>query len=59
MISLILTLALIGVIVWLILQYVPMPEPFKKVIMVVVVVFVILWLMRVLGIGDIPVPRLR
>jgi hypothetical protein len=59
MISLILTLALIGVVVWAITTYIPMPPVFKTAITIIAVVFVILYLMRVLGIGDIPVPRLR
>lgn len=59
MLHLILALALLGLIVWLITNYIPMPDVFKKVIIVVVVVFVILWLMSVLGISDVPVPHLR
>ena len=59
MISLIITLALIGLIVYLVTKFIPMPEIFRTVILVVVVIFVILWLMRVLGIADVPVPRVR
>ncbi len=59
MISLILTLALIGLIVYLIITYIPMPDLFKTIILVVVAIFAILWLMGVLGIADVPVPRLR
>lgn len=57
MIELILTLALVGFIVWLIITYIPMPQPFKTIIIVIVAVFLILYVMRVLGIGDIPLPR--
>lgn len=59
MISLLITIALVGLIVWLITQYIPMPPVFKTAITVVAAVVVILWLMRVLGVGDLPVPRLR
>ena len=59
MLSLILTLAIIGFIVYLLTTYVPMPAIFKTVIYVVVAVFVIVWLMGVLGVGDIPVPHLK
>jgi len=54
MISLILTLAIVGFIVYLITTYIPMAQPFKTGIIVIVVVLLILYLMRVFGIADIP-----
>lgn len=54
MIMLILTLAIVGFVLWLITTYVPMPQPFKIVIYVIVVVVLIIYLMRVFGIQDIP-----
>lgn len=57
MISLILTIALVGLIVYLIVTYIPMPEVFKTIIYVVVAIFLILYLMRIFGIADIPVGR--
>lgn len=59
MITLILGLALVGFVCWLLLTYVPMPDPIKKLIIVIVVVCIILYLMSAFGIMDIPVPRLR
>ena len=59
MIQLVLTLALIGFIVYLVITYIPMPAPMRTAIIVIVVVLLIIYLMGVLGIGDIPVPRLR
>lgn len=59
MIGLILTLAVAGLIVYLIVTYIPMPPPFRQIIIVVTVIFLILYLMRVFGILDIPVPSLR
>lgn len=59
MLSLILTLALVGLIVWLIVTYIPMPAPFRTVILVVVAICLIIWLMGMFGIGDMPVPRVR
>lgn len=59
MLGIILTLALVGLIVYLILTYIPMPQPFKTIILVIVAVCLILWLMGVLGVADIPVPHLR
>jgi hypothetical protein len=58
MIALILTLALVGFLVYLIITYIPMPPPFKNVIIVIVVVLLVLYLLRVLGVSDLPVPRL-
>ncbi len=59
MISLILTLALAGLIVYLIVTYVPMPPIFKTVIMVVAAICLILYLMWAFGIADVPVPQWR
>jgi hypothetical protein len=59
MIGLILMLAILGFVVYLIQTYVPMPPVFKMVIYVVVAVVLILYLMRVFGIADIPVPQAR
>lgn len=59
MISLILTLAVVGMIVWAITTYIPMDPMFRTIIYVVVAVFLIVWLMGILGVSDIPVPRLR
>ena len=59
MISLILTLALLGLIVYLVVTYIPMPAPFRQIIIVIAAVFLILYIMNVLGIVDVPVPRVR
>lgn len=56
MISLILLLALVGVVVYLIETYAPMPAPFKIGIRVIVLVCVVLYLVRLFGL-DLPVPR--
>lgn len=59
MISLILSIALIGLVVYLITTYIPMAPVFKTVIYVIAAVCLILYLMRVLGIADMPIPRLH
>jgi hypothetical protein len=48
-ITLIITLAIIGFLMWLLMTYVPMPEPFKKIIMIIVIFAVILWLLYGFG----------
>ena len=53
LISLVFTLAIVGLVVYLILQL-PMPEIFKQGIQIVAVIFVIFWLIRVLSGGVIP-----
>ena len=58
MISLVLTLIVIGVALWLVETYIPMSPPIKVVIRVVVVVLLVLYLLRLFGIADTPVPRL-
>jgi hypothetical protein len=49
LITVVAVLVIIGLCVWLIENYVPMPDPFKVVIRVVVVLFLILWLLSVAG----------
>ena len=51
----ILVLALIGFVVYLIVTYIPMPEIFKQVLMVVVAVLLIFWVIGLLlGGGGLP-----
>jgi len=56
MISLIVALALVGFVVWVLTTQVPMPSIFKTGIWVITAVCVLFYLMRVLHIGDIPLP---
>jgi hypothetical protein len=48
-ITLIITLAVIGFLMWLLMTYVPMPEPFKKIIMIIVIFAVVIWLLYGFG----------
>ena len=59
LIELILVLALVGFVVWLILQ-IPMPPPFRNVIIGIVAVFLILYVLQMLGVHTgIPTLRLK
>lgn len=49
-ITLLLVLAVVGFCLWLVLTYVPMPAPFKQVIVVIVVIALLLWLLNAFGI---------
>ncbi len=62
MIALIIYVALIGLIVWAITVYIPMPAGFKKVIYIVAIICVaglILNAFGLLPIHDVAVPQLR
>ena len=49
MLTILLTMAIIGFLAYLIVTYIPMPEPFRQVIIVVLVIMVIIWLLNTVG----------
>ncbi len=63
LISLVVTLVIVGVLLWLVNTYIPMDGKIKKILNIVVVVCVVLWLLHVFGIlgnaGSISVPRVQ
>ncbi len=59
MIGLILSLALVGVILWVIETKLPMDDTIKLVIRIIVVICVIYYLLNLFGIADLPLPRMR
>ena len=62
MISLIVTLIVIGVLLWLVNIYIPMDAKIKNIVNVVVVICVVLWLLNVFGVlgsVNMAVPRIR
>lgn len=52
LISLIVTLIVIGVLLWLVNSYIPMDHKIKRILNIVVVVAVVVWLLNVLGLMD-------
>jgi len=50
LIGLILTLVVVGVLLWLLNNYVPMDSKIKNILNVVVVILVIVWLLQAFGI---------
>jgi hypothetical protein len=60
-ISLVITLIVIGVLLWLVNTYIPMDAKIKQIINIVVVICVVLWLLNIfLGpFGDVPVPNIH
>jgi hypothetical protein len=63
LVTLIITLIIIGVLLWLVNSYIPMDGKIKQILNIVVVICVIIWLLSVFGIlghsGDIQVPRIQ
>ena len=63
LISLIITLIVIGVLLWLVNSYIPMDGKIKTILNVVVVICVVIWLLHAFGIishaDEIQVPRIH
>lgn len=60
LIGLVLTLVIVGVVLWLINNYVPMDSKIKTIVNVVVVVVVVIWLLQAFGIlGSVRDIRIR
>jgi len=62
MIAVVITLCVIGLLLWVINTYLPLDAKILRIINVVVVICVVFWLLNVFGVlghGDIPVPQLR
>jgi hypothetical protein len=61
--SLVITLIVVGVLLWLINNYIPMDGKIKQILNIVVVIVVVLWLLSAFGVigrsGDIRVPQVR
>jgi hypothetical protein len=63
LLNVVVTLIIVGVILWLINTYIPMQSTIKKILNVVVVIVVILWLLYGFGVisnsGDIHLPVVK
>jgi uncharacterized membrane protein YhdT len=61
LISIVVTLIVVGVLLWLVNTYIPMDGKIKKILNAVVVICVVVWLLFAFGLlnhsGDIRVPR--
>lgn len=55
MIQVIIVLAVIGFLMYLLNAYLPMQEPFKKILNIIVVFLVVIWLLGVFGLYTLPV----
>ncbi len=63
LINLVVTLIVIGVLLWLVNTYIPMDGKIKRLLNIVVVICVVVWLLYAFGIinhtGDIKVPQVH
>ena len=63
LLSVALTLIVIGVLLWLVNTYIPMDGKIKQILNVIVVICVVVWLLSAFGVlghaGNIPVPQVR
>lgn len=50
LVQLVITLIVVGVILWLINSYIPMQSTVKKILNAVVIIVVVLWLLNVFGV---------
>lgn len=59
MISLIVLIALLGLLVWALTTFIPMPPAFKTAIVVIATVFLLLYLLQMFGLwnGSLSLPR--
>ena len=63
LISVVVTLIVVGVLLWLVNTYIPMDGKIKQILNIVVVICVVIWLLYAFGIishgGDIRLPRVQ
>lgn len=52
LVSLVITLIVVGVLLWLVNNYIPMDSKIKRILNIVVVVAVVVWLLNLLGLMD-------
>lgn len=63
LVNVVITLIVVGVLLWLINNYIPMDGKIKQILNVVVVIAVVLWLLYAFGVigssGDVRLPTVR
>ena len=61
--NIVITLIVVGVLLWLVNNYIPMDRKIKKILNIVVVIVVVLWLLSAFGVlnlgSTIQVPQVR
>ena len=60
LISIVLTLVVVGVLLWLLINYVPMDAKIKSIVNIVVVIVVVIWVLQAFGLmGSLQHIRIR
>jgi len=60
LVSLVITLIVVGVLLWLVNAYIPMDPKIKQILNIVIVIAVVLWLLSAFGVwGEINTIRVR
>lgn len=49
LLAIIITLVVVGVLLWLINTYIPMDATVKRIIQIVIIIFVVIWLLQAFG----------
>jgi hypothetical protein len=57
LLSLLFTLAVVGFLLWIIVTYVPMPDAYRRAVIVLVVLLLVIWFVRIVAPGLFVVPR--
>jgi len=52
LVTIVITLIVVGILLWLVNSYIPMDGKIKKVLNIVVMVVVVLWLLNVFGVWN-------
>jgi len=52
LVTLVITLAVIGLLLWLVNRFIPMQGQIKSILNGIVVIFVVIWLLKVFGLFD-------
>lgn len=47
--GLLITLAIFGFVLWLLVSFVPMPEPVRTIVIAIATIFLIIWLLQTTG----------
>ncbi|MBE0469788.1 MAG: hypothetical protein IBX55_09830 [Methyloprofundus sp.] len=59
LVSVLVTLVVVGLLLWLINSYIPMERRIKQILNIAVIILVVLWLLNVFGVlGGMPVMRI-
>jgi hypothetical protein len=58
LITILFTMALVGLLLWVVVTFVPMPDLYRRVLVVLVVLLLVIWFVRIVAPGLFVVPRI-